>query len=84
MLEAMGCECMIAAHDNEFNRAILENDADYFSSAQAITNILENNITEEEKQKRKENNLEKINQHFNWSRIIDQYEELFFSVKRPL
>ena len=79
LLEAMGCQCLVAAHDNVFNRAILENDGLYFSSVQDVTNILENDISDSERQRRKNNNLQRIREHFSWNRVIDNYENLFLS-----
>jgi glycosyltransferase involved in cell wall biosynthesis len=37
LLEAMACSCRIVAHNNEFNRGVLEQDALYFSSADDLT-----------------------------------------------
>jgi len=82
LLEAMGCECLIAAHNNVFNKTILGEDALYFSSAGEITGILESEISEPEKQKWRKQNLEKIRIQFNWTKIVDQYEELFFTATR--
>lgn len=41
LLEAMACAGTIAAHNNLFNAAVLENAACYFSSAEDVTRILE-------------------------------------------
>ena len=40
LLEAMSCGCSIIAHNNPFNKDVLEQNALYFSSAEDIQNIL--------------------------------------------
>jgi glycosyltransferase involved in cell wall biosynthesis len=37
LLEAMACDCRIIAHNNEFNRGVLEQDALYFISATQLS-----------------------------------------------
>jgi glycosyltransferase involved in cell wall biosynthesis len=76
LLEAMGCSCAIAAHDNVFNKAILGDDADYFSSAADIATILDKKNEEHEAEKRKANNLEKIRAIYNPEKIVTDYEKL--------
>ena len=78
LLEAMGCYCNIAAHDNVFNRAILEESADYFSTASDIQKIFEAETGVDILKERKEKNAEKIRTVYNWNRIVDEYEKLFF------
>ena len=41
LLEAMACSCRIIAHNNEFNRGVLEQDALYFSSANELTELVD-------------------------------------------
>ena len=36
LLEAMACGCPIAAHNNVFNKAVLQNEADYFSTENEV------------------------------------------------
>jgi len=76
LLEAMGCGCAIAAHDNIFNKVILGEDADYFSSASEISlllNLQEDDIKKEQRQK---NNLIKIQTIYNPEKIVNAYEDL--------
>lgn len=42
LLEAMACGCSIVAHDNIFNRSILQQDAFYFASADELNKIIAN------------------------------------------
>jgi glycosyltransferase involved in cell wall biosynthesis len=82
LLEAMSCECNIAAHDNEFNRAILADDAFFFSSAQDIKNIINNAFEEAAIADRKKLNLEKIKKVYSWENVINDYETIFLQAKQ--
>jgi len=73
----MGCQCNIAAHDNVFNKSVLGGDADYFSTASDIANILNHHESPVVLAQRKSNNLEKINSVYNWDKVISRYEKLF-------
>ncbi len=79
LLEAMASGAYICAHDNMFNRAILENDACYFSNAGQVADFLANAGKEQYREKVK-NNIIKINELYNWNRIIDQYEQHFIEI----
>ncbi|MFT4659780.1 MAG: glycosyltransferase involved in cell wall biosynthesis [Patiriisocius sp.] len=81
LLEAMGCAICIVAHNNEFNRAVLEDDGYYFSSALEVTKIIddESKINEE---RMISNNLLKIKNDYSWNNINEQYEKLFIKTLR--
>jgi glycosyltransferase involved in cell wall biosynthesis len=74
LLEAMASRALIAAHENPFNRAVLDEDAFYFSTASEITTIVETTIRNGREMQRILNNLEKIKSDFTWENIIEQYE----------
>jgi len=78
LLEAMACSCDIAAHKNAFNKAILQNDAVYFSSAEEVASLI--NIQEADRviQQRKRSNLTKIRTIYSQQKNIDDYEQLMF------
>jgi len=79
LLEAMACGCSIAAHDNQFNRAILAENAFYFSSRNDIHSIIEQQSHDVRLVSfHVKNNLENISSLYNWPKIVDQYEHLFF------
>lgn len=78
LLEAMACGCNIAAHENVFNKAILTDSAFYFSSAKDVKNILNQSIAEPIIDCRKEKNKEKIKETFNWEKIVNDYEAIFY------
>jgi hypothetical protein len=73
LLEAMASNALIAAHENIFNKSILEDQAFYFKNKEDIKHILEN---------KKENyltlvslNQEKISKIYSWNRINSTYED---------
>jgi len=74
LLEAMASQALIAAHDNAFNKAILDNAAFYFSKPDDVRRIIENTVRGERELQMVENNLHKIQQHFTWQHIIEKYE----------
>ncbi len=76
LLEAMACGCTIAAHNNIFNHAVLQNDADYFSTAGEVTAIITREREPAISERRKQANLEKIKTIYNPEKIIGAYEEL--------
>jgi glycosyltransferase involved in cell wall biosynthesis len=76
LLEAMAAQAMIAAHENQFNRAVLETDAFYFGSAKDVAELLVANIPEEVSASMKANNSYKIQSHYSWPKIVADYETL--------
>ena len=76
LLEAMAAGALICAHNNEFNRAVLGEDAFYFDNADEVVALSQ--IQDEDISKRmKLNNLEKIKTDHSWTKIIAQYEAEF-------
>jgi len=78
LLEAMSSYAVICAHNNDFNKAILKNDAFYFNCSKCITALLNKESIEESKSFI-ENNIEKINTKYNWKKILDEYESFILS-----
>jgi glycosyltransferase involved in cell wall biosynthesis len=76
LLEAMASGVAIAAHDNVFNRAVLEQNAFYFNHAQGITQLIEQMPQSEVLEAMVQQNWIKVQQQYNWPLIIDQYEQL--------
>lgn len=77
LLEAMASSALIIAHDNPFNRDVLGVNAFYFSTAFAVSQLLNNagpvlGMRDQFIQQ----NQQKIEQEYNWKLIADQYEEL--------
>lgn len=84
LLEAMACGCLIAAHDNPFNKAILEKDAGYFSTPGEVSLLLDDPPAPALAAGRKHSNIEKIRTLYNWEKIIDDYEKVFLDCGRNL
>lgn len=75
LLEAMGSRSLIAAHQNEFNFSVLENDAYYFQSSKEVQKLIESIHRSEKEEQMVQNNLLKIENKYNWPSIIEQYNE---------
>lgn len=86
LLEAMACGCRIAAHDNQFNRAVLQNESDYFPDETCVTNIISDRKDPSTIHEWRKINMEKIRTIYNPEKIIDDYEDLMLNVcgKRKL
>ena len=81
LLEAMACRCNIAAHNNAFNKAVLQNGADYFSNADDVAEIM-NTPDDCKAAERKLSNIEKIRTIYNIEKNIDDYERLMLQACR--
>ena len=78
LLEAMSSHALICAHDNEFNKDILGNDAFYFSCKKCIIPLL-NQSEIFERNSFISNNVEKIRQKYSWEKVISDYESYLIS-----
>lgn len=78
LLEAMASSALILAHDNVFNKGVLGNDAFYFSNDVQLASIIQNIQRKEHYTELLANNIKKIRTQYNWARIVDQYESVFF------
>jgi glycosyltransferase involved in cell wall biosynthesis len=72
LLEAMAAGCRIIAHDNVYNRDVLEDNALYF---QRETDLMGLDPETHDWDNSVRNNLEKIKAHFNWDRVVDALED---------
>jgi glycosyltransferase involved in cell wall biosynthesis len=79
LLEAMASQALIAAHNNPFNKAILKENAFYFSNAQDVRNLVETVQRDETAEKMVADNMTAIREQFNWDKIISQYEQFLLS-----
>lgn len=76
LLEAMASQALIAAHNNDFNRGVLKDNAYYFANPEEVKNLLESVIKNDNLQKIK-NNYQAIERDFNWEKINGDYLQLF-------
>ena len=72
LLEAMASNASICAQDNIFNKAILGEDALYFSSAEDVCRLVES-ASKKVTEKSILSNLEKVSKIYAWETIISQY-----------
>lgn len=79
LLEAMASGAYICAHDNIFNKTILEEDASYFANVSDVTGLLDTS-GEQKNRQAVINNTRKVNELYNWNTIIDQYEQHFIDI----
>jgi hypothetical protein len=76
LLEAMACQANIAAHHNIFNKTILASEAEYFTTTEDISHILDSKSYLPHEQERKHKNLLKIADVYNWDAVVNAYESL--------
>lgn len=79
LLEAMASSAFICAHDNIFNRAILNEDAHYFHASKDVSVLLENQSKIDNKELIVRN-IDKIKKLYTWDKIVDQYEQHFYDI----
>ena len=78
LLEAMASNALIIAHNNEYNKYILEEDAYYFKNSRDIQTLSESITINQPKEKIKlDKNLEKINSFYNYDNINQLYLSFF-------
>lgn len=82
LLEAMGSGALVVAQDNVFNKAVLEGDGYYFTSADEVRHYAERLLKSDENLSLRMANRQKIEQAYNWTRIVDAYESYFISCYR--
>lgn len=80
LLEAMASNAMIVAHNNDFNRAILEEDAFYFTKKEEVANFIDTLASKKDLHFLISNNNKKIDQQFSWGIINNSYLEYFKEV----
>ena len=76
LLEAMASQALIIAHNNNFNKGVLQNNCFYFSNAQDVKKCLET-IKKNDNLQLIQNNFKAIINDFNWDKINNQYLQLF-------
>lgn len=77
LLEAMASNSLICAHDNIFNKSILEQDAYYFTSVKDVTRLLNDGTVTNKRSAVNQSKLlcnnRRIENTYSWSIIIDSY-----------
>ena len=73
LLEAMAAESLIVAHNNEFNKAVLSEDALYFDSTEKLKTIISKTDFTFRNNYVAANKI-KIEFEYNWRIVTDSYE----------
>lgn len=76
LLEAMSSGALVVAHDNEFNKGVLQENAFYFSNVVEVKNIVDS-IKKSNNLQMIKNNYSAIDSTFNWKKINEQYLQFF-------
>ena len=77
LLEAMAANTFIIAHDNQFNKSVLNKNAYYFNNSNELAALLKNNEIIKDKKVFSQNNINVIDKRYRWPIIIDQYKSYF-------
>ena len=72
----MAAKTLIVAHNNQFNRSVLDNNAFYFSSSVELGRLFQQDL-HDKRSVFTSNNLKKIEEVYRWPFVIDQYEAYF-------
>ncbi|UGS23638.1 DUF1972 domain-containing protein [Flavobacterium channae] len=76
LLEAMASQALVIAHNNDFNKGVLKENAYYFSNPTEVKKIL-NIIKKSDNLHFIKNNYQAIANDFNWEKINGDYLQLF-------
>lgn len=76
LLEAMASNALIIAHDNDFNKAILKENAYYFSNPEDVKKLTLQ-VKKNDNLHIIQNNYTAIAAEFNWDKINEEYLQLF-------
>jgi len=77
LLEAMAASTFILAHDNDFNKSVINQNAYYFDSPKALAVLLNDKEIVNNKIEFAKNNLSRINEVYSWLIVVNQYESYF-------
>jgi glycosyltransferase involved in cell wall biosynthesis len=82
LIEAMASSSFIAAHDNVFNKSILEEEALYFNSALDVSVIINKPIEPRKREEFVQLNYQKVKSKYSWEYIIQSYQDLFLKLAK--
>ena len=77
LLEAMAASTFILAHDNQFNKSVVNQNAYYFRNVKTLVALLKDKEIIKNKIEFTKNNLKKINKFYRWPIIVNKYESYF-------
>lgn len=76
LLEAMASGALIAAHNNAFNKGVLQDNAFYFANPDEVMYLLKH-LNKEANKAIIQNNIQAIQNDFNWEKINGKYLQFF-------
>ncbi len=77
LVEAMGAGNLIIAHDNRFNRWVLDNSGLFFKDAGSFSTAISKVIQDQElRNKIKEETIKRYKAEFTWGKILRKYEDV--------
>jgi glycosyltransferase involved in cell wall biosynthesis len=81
LLEAMSCRSFILAHDNSFNRGVLDENAIYFTGVANLTSLLLSldEMLFEKVEQFRDANYRRITDYYDWEIVTSLHEDLFRS-----
>lgn len=77
LLEAMGCGAMVLAHENPFNASVLGGLGALWEDEDALKRLLVKRSSDTLRAEQAALSRDRIESHFNWPLIADQYLEAF-------
>ncbi|MFA5418729.1 MAG: DUF1972 domain-containing protein [Bacteroidales bacterium] len=80
LLEAMAAQCRILAHNNIFNKGVLQGGGQYFSDAPQLSRFFNLQNSDLISRTQIDENLKSIRTKYNWEQICQQYEAAFYQV----
>src|SRR5215471_12899988 len=72
LLESMGSHALIVAQNNIFNRAVLQQNAFYFHSAEEVAHYANTLLKDAEKEPMITANCDKIKSEYSWNKVIGE------------
>jgi glycosyltransferase involved in cell wall biosynthesis len=77
LLEAMGCQALIVAQDNVFNKSVLQDKAYYFNTPQEVARYADTQLKDACKKDILQSNAATIERQYSWNKIVNEYEAFF-------
>ena len=73
----MAANTFILAHDNQFNKSVVNQNAYYFNSPLTLAALLNDKEIVKNKIEFAKNNLKRIDNVYRWSIVVNHYESYF-------
>jgi len=82
-LEAMACKSFVIAHNNDYNRFVLNNKGLYFSSETELDDCINklDKMDNSSVEGVKRDCIDRVSSDFKWSSVSDEYIRIFNQLK---